>query len=141
MIGGLLQTLWRWLTGGGLGGLVDAYAAKKDSEIERDRLQADVLKARIEAEIEGRRNATEIRKGTAGFWEMRLISFVIAAPFALHAGAVGLDTTFRFGWGIPAYPPPFDEWEGAILLSFFGVYGLSRGTAAIAAAMLGRRRG
>lgn len=140
MIGGLLRGLWRWLTGGGITALVDAYAAKKDSALERDRLEADIIKARIEAEIEGRRNATEIRKGTAGFWEMRLISFVVAAPFALHAGAVGLDTTFRFGWSVPAYPPPFDEWEGAILLSFFGVYGLSRGAAALAAAMLGRRR-
>lgn len=140
MIGGILRALGRWLTGNGLSRLVDAYAAKKDSALERDRLEADVIKARIEAEVEGRRNATEIRKGTAGFWEMRLISFVIAAPFALHAAAVGLDTTFGLGWQIAAYPPPFDEWEGAILLSFFGVYGVTRGAAAIAAAMLGRRR-
>jgi len=139
MIAGIVSLLRRWLGSGGLSRLVDAYAAKKDSEVERDRLEADVIKARIEAEIEGRRNATEIGKGTAGFWEMRLISFVIAAPFALHAGAVGLDTTFRFGWQIPAYPPPFDEWEGAILLSFFGVCGVTRGATAIAAAMLGRR--
>lgn len=140
MITKALRALWRWLSGGGLDGLIETYATKKDSEVERDRIEADVLKARIDAEIEGRRNATEIRKSTAGFWEMRLLSFVIAAPFALHAAVVGLDTTFRIGWAIPAYPPPFDEWEGAILLSFFGVYGLSRGVSAISA-VLGRRRG
>lgn len=135
-----LQALWRWLTGGGLGGLIDAYAAKKDSELERDRIEADLIKKQIDAEIDGRRNATEIRKATSGFWEMRLLTFIIAAPFALHAGAVGLDTTFTFGWGIPAYPPPFNEWEGAILLSFFGIYGLSRGAVAVATAVFQGRR-
>ena len=140
MIGRVLKAVRRWLTGGGIGGLVDAYAARKDSVLERDRLEAEIIKAQIEAEIDGRRNAAEIRRGTAGFWEMRLISFLIAAPFALHAGAVGLDTTFRIGWGVPAYPPPFDEWEGMILLSFFGVYGLARSAASISAAVLSRRR-
>lgn len=136
----LLTRVWRWLTGSGLDRLIEAYATKKDSEVERDRIEADVLKTRIDAEVAGARNAAEIRKATSGFGEMRLLTFLIAVPFVLHAAAVGLDTTFRFGWRIPAYPPPFDDWEGAILLSFFGVYGLSRGATAIAAAVIGRRR-
>ena len=141
MIARIARAIWRWFTAGGIDALVGAYARKKDSEIASERIEADLIKARIDAEIEGARNATEIRKATAGFWEMRALTFAIAMPFALHAGAVGFDTVFRFGWGIAAYPPPFDEWEGAILLSFFGVYWLTRGATAIAAGLAARRRG
>jgi len=141
MIGRALSAAWRWLTGGGFGRLAEAYAAKKDSALERDRIEAGLIKAKLDAEIEGARRAAEIRKASIGFAEMRVLSFLIAAPFALHAGAVGLDTIFGFGWGIAAYPPPFDEWEGAILLSFFGIYGVGRGAAAIAAAIGSRKSG
>jgi hypothetical protein len=141
MIDRALKAVWRWLTGGGFASLAEAYSIKRDSALERDRIEADLIKAKIDAEIEGARQAAEIRKASIGFFEMRLLSFVIAAPFALHAGAVGLDTIFGFGWAIAAYPPPFDEWEGAILLSFFGVYGVGRGASAIAAAIVSRKSG
>lgn len=141
MIARALRAAWRWLTGGGFGQLAEAYSIKRDSELERDRIEADLIKARLDAEIEGARRATEIRKASIGFWEMRLLSFVIAAPFALHAGAVGVDTIFGFDWQVAAYPPPFDEWEGAILLSFFGIYGVGRGASAIAAAISTRKSG
>ena len=140
--------LWKlvsgWFGGGGgdrvLNRLIDQWEKKKESDLERDRMEADILKQRIEAFGQAESRAVEIRKKTAGFWEMRLLAFLIAAPFVLHAGAVGIDTTFGFiDWGIPPYPPPFDEWEGAILLSFFGVYGLVKGGLAAAALLTTRR--
>lgn len=140
MIAGLIGRAWRWLTGGGIEGLARTYARLKDSDVEVERIRADVAKAEIEARIAALRASAEIRLATAGFAEMRVLTFVIAAPFAVHAATVGLDTIFGFGWGIAAYPPPFDEWEGAILLSFFGIYGLSRGAAALGAAIGGRPR-
>lgn len=85
--------------------------------------QSRVAVAQIEAEIEARKAAAEIRLATAGFWEMRLITFLIAGSFTLHLCAVALDTVFSIGWGIPKFPAPFDEWQGVILLSFFGVQG------------------
>ena len=83
--------------------------------------KAELALKQIDAEIEARKNATVIRVATAGFWEMRFITFCIAGIFTLHLVAVGLDTVFGFGWGIAKFPAPFDEWEGVILLSFFGV--------------------
>lgn len=85
--------------------------------------EAAVSIKQIDAEIEARKAAREIRLATSGFWEMRLITFFIAGSFTLHLVAVTLDTVFSLGWGVPKYPKPFDEWQGAILLSFFGVQG------------------
>jgi hypothetical protein len=127
------------ITGSLFGQLRQAYEAKLRAENETERLVADVAIKDIERQIEDRRAAKEIRLATAGFWEMRLLTFVIAAPFALHAAAVGLDTTFRFGWAIPAYPPPFVDWEGAVLLSFFGLQAAGQLIPGIAAAIRGRR--
>lgn len=86
---------------------------------------AAVSMKQIEAEMEARKAARDIRLATSGFWEMRLITFAIAGCFTLHLIAVTLDTVFMLGWGIPKYPRPFDEYEGVILLSFFGVHGMS----------------
>ncbi len=73
-----------------------------------------------------RAGAREIRLAAAGFWEMRVLTVAIALPFVVHLWLVALDTCFGFTWNVAAFPRPFDEWEGLILLSFFGVYaGLS----------------
>lgn len=90
-----------------------------------------------------RENVQAIRMATAGYWEMRVMTFLIAAPFAVHLWAVTLDTVFGFGWRIAKFPPPFDQWEGAILLSFFGVSAAVSSVKAIAGALTIRlpRRG
>lgn len=129
----------RWITGDLVGQLTKAYEIKKQAETAEDKLVADAVIKDIEARMAAKAQATEIRLATAGFWEMRVLTFLIAAPFALHAAAVGIDTTFSFGWRIAAYPQPFNEWEGAILLSFFGVQVAGQGISAIASAIRGRR--
>jgi hypothetical protein len=121
-----------------IGALSKAYEAKLAADNDESRLIAEAAIKDIERQIADREAAKEIRLATAGFWEMRLIAFAVAAPFAMHAGAVGLDTTFKLGWRIPAYPPPFDQWEGLIILSFFGLQYAHKGFTAIASAI--RRR-
>lgn len=130
-----------WLLGGKspLDALTDAYGKYKDSAVKSDQLKADVIEKRIDAHIESEKRMNEVRLATAGFWEMRLFTVLIAFPFVLHANAVGLDTTFELGWGIPAFPSPFDEWEGVILLSFFGVYAGTKAVTALAGAFASRR--
>ena len=135
--------MWAWLlkfiTGDLVGQLQKAYQAKLAAANETERLVADVAIADIERRIADRTAAKEIRLATAGFWEMRLISAVIAGCATLHYLLVTLDTCFSFGWGIPAYPKPFDEWQGTILLSFFGVQAVGQGVSAIASAIRGRK--
>lgn len=120
-------------------GAVDAYKARLDAETSDRKLAADLAAKDIEAQIAARQNAREIRLASAGFWEMRLITAVIAGCFTLHLVLVTLDTCFGIGLRVAKFPAPFDEWEGAILLSFFGVMAAEKGVTAIAAA-IGRKR-
>ncbi len=129
----------RWITGDLVGQLTRAYEARLQAQNETDRLVADALAKNIEAKLEAQRLATQIRLETAGFWEMRFLTFIIAGCFAFHLVLVTIDTCFRLGWRIPAFPSPFDEWQGAILLSFFGVQVAGLGITAIAGAIRGRK--
>jgi len=73
------------------------------------------------------------------------IVYLIAVPPALHSAGIFLDSLpfwTPFGahvvgaWGVPKPPPPYDEWQGNILLSFFVVapvvQAIRTGAAAIA---------
>ena len=126
------------------GGILDkalGYLSKRtDAETERQRIQKDVVIEHVRAEMAAREGAKEIRLATAGFWEMRMITAIVAGCAALHYAAVTLDTVFAFGWRIAKYPSPMDEWEATILLSFFGVQAIGGSVKAIAAAVAVRGR-
>lgn len=134
------QLLISLLGGPVLKGLIESYRAKLDAVNSADRIAADLAMAEIEAGIEARKRAHELRLATSGFWEMRLLTFAIAFPFVAHLWAVWLDTQFRLGWRIPKFPAPMDEWQGAIMLSFFGIYTLGKTVQSVGAAMAMRRR-
>lgn len=129
----------RWITGDLVGQLTKAYEAKLRAENDTQRLVAEAAIKDIERQMADRAAAKEVRLATAGFWEMRLITFTVAACFTLHLMLVTLDTCFRLGWRIPAFPDPFDKWQGTILLSFFGVQVVGQGITAIAGAIRGKR--
>ncbi len=135
----MFASFLRWLTGDLMGALTRAYEMKLKAENDQQRLVADAAIADISRQIDAARNAKEIRLASVGFWEMRLITAVIAGCFALHLLLVTLDTCFALGWRIAKFPAPFDEWEGMILLSFFGIQAVGGGLNAIAAAIRGRK--
>lgn len=120
----MLKLAFNWFTGGGFNTLFDIYNRFKDSKDKGEQAQAQWARQQLDAMMENRRL-------TAGFMEMRVLTFFIAFPFVLHLNLVGLDTCFKLGWAIPKYPTPFNEWEGTILLSFFGV---AAGTVAVKSA-------
>jgi hypothetical protein len=120
--------------------LLKGYRAKLAAANTSDRIAADLAIKEIEAGIEARKRAHELRLATSGFWEMRLLTFAIALPFIAHLWAVWLDTQFRLGWKIPKFPEPMDDWQGAILLSFFGLYTLGKTVQSIGTAIAIRRR-
>jgi hypothetical protein len=93
-----------------------------------------------ELKMAARQDAKEIRLATAGFWEMRVITVLIAAPFVVHLWLVGIDTNWPQPWDVAKWPAPFDEWEGAILLSFFGVAGAVGVGRAVAGSIALRRK-
>lgn len=136
----MIRAVLNWFLGKPLETLAGAYAKHKDSETEKDRVLADVAKNQMDNEVRTQGIAKDVRVVTAGFWEMRALTFLIAAPFVLHLNLVALDTCFKLGWAIPAFPPPFDENGWKILLSFFGIAVANKGIHAIAAALIARRR-
>lgn len=135
----LIKWLFGWVTTDLAKALTNAYDMKLKAETQEKALIADAAIADINRQITALQSAKEIRQATAAFWEMRIITAIIAGCFAMHLLFVTLDTCFQLGWRIPKYPPPFDEWQGAILLSFFGVQVAGQGMVAIAAAIRGRR--
>ena len=122
----ILGTGLKWLSGGLLTKITDFLRLQNDNK-------ARVTIAAIQGETAARMAAMNIRIATAGFAEMRIMTTLIALPFVVHLWLVFMDTAFgtfrdhcwqqagRVACGIPAFPAPFNEWEGLILLSFFGV--------------------
>ena len=134
------QILANLIGGPIVSGLLKGYRAKLEAANASERIAADLAIKDIEAGIASRAHAKEIRMATAGFWEMRLLTFATAFPFVSHLWAVWLDTLFRCGWRIPKFPEPMNEWQGVILLSFFGIYTLGKTLQSAGVAVAMRRR-
>ena len=134
------QLLVNLIGGPLISSLLKGYRAKLEAANTADRIAAELAIHEIEAGIAARAHAQELRLATSGFWEMRLLTFAIAFPFVAHLWAVWLDTQFKLSWGIPKFPEPMDEWQGIILLSFFGIYTLGKTVQAVGAAVAMRGR-
>ncbi len=131
----LIKLGWSWVTGGGFSVLTDIIGKYQDSKIKSEQLQVQWAMAQLAA-------MQTIRMATAGFWEMRVMTATIAAVFTSHLVLVWFHTCF--GWSItgkpvPKFPAPMDEWQGAIILSFFGLTAGVTSIKAIAAAVIARR--
>lgn len=122
------------------GGLLKAWETKVKADGEANKLVADAAIADIKRQIEANREAAQIRRETAGFWEMRVATAVIAWPLSLHFALITYDTIRTdVHLGIPPLPKPMDEWEAAIILSFFGVQAGTKAVQIIASAIRGRK--
>lgn len=122
----MLAWIARLLGGGLLDRLLDAYRTRQIAQTEQDRVVADVVIKDIERQIDAQRTAREVRMAMVSFWEIRLITATIGMCFTLHLVLVTLDTCFALGWRIAKFPDPFDKYQGAILLSFFGLQGVTQ---------------
>lgn len=122
------------------GGLLKAWETKVKADGESNKLIADAAIADIKRQIEANREAAEIRKATAGFWEMRVATALVAWPLTFHMALVTYDTIRTdIHLGIPPLPSPMDDWQAAIILSLFGLQGATKGFTVLASAIRGRR--
>jgi hypothetical protein len=144
----MLTTFLGWLltllTGPAVDKVLGHLERKAENETEREKVrtmaQLQVIKLTLADRQDQRRSLNEVRLATAGFWEMRLLTFLIAMPFVWHVWSVWLDTQFKLGWRIDKFPEPFDQWEGTIILSFFGAAVVSTGLKSIAGAVAINKR-
>lgn len=102
-----------------LKGALSYFESKANSEIQKTKTEGEVAVALINAELEARKVQKEIILAEQGWWVTAWIRPLICYPFILHVGAIALDSTFKFGWGIPKLPTPYDQMEWTIILSYF----------------------
>jgi len=119
----MIATLLKLLGGGLLGRVLDTVDAKIAAETDREAVKAEIIKEHY------RGRADWMRAG--GFWLM----LAFAGPLALwHAAVVIYSILWCAGcaypqeWTVAALPSPLDEWAGIIIVSIFGVLGVSRVT-------------
>lgn len=118
---GLFTWLGKFLGGGILNRALDTVDRKIAAETDREAIKGDIIKAHYS------NRAAYMRAG--GFWLM--VAF--AAPLAFWFTAVVVYSVFWCagcafpqGWTIAALPPPLDEWAGVMIVSIFGVVGVTR---------------
>ena len=75
----------------------------------------DAYKAYLAAQVQ----VDTLRASQNMWWGARLLYLVGGGAAVTHFAAVMLDSTFRFGWGVPKCPAPYDTYEWAIVQTFF----------------------
>lgn len=127
MLTSVLLKVVGWLGGGVfdtlIGKVADLLRQKASDDLARFQtgVQADtqIALAQVNAQIEARKLQAQIMEADRGWWVTSWIRPLIVYPCVLHFGAIVLDSTFAFGWGIAKLPAPYDGYEQAIILSFF----------------------
>jgi hypothetical protein len=127
MLASILFKLVGWFGGGVFDTLIarvaDYLRQRANDDLARFQtgVQADtqIALSQVNAQIEARKLQAQIMEADRGWWVTSWIRPLIVYPCVLHFGAIVLDSTFAFGWGIAKLPSPYDGYEQAIILSFF----------------------
>lgn len=116
MIGAII----RWLSGGVLDRVLDTVDRKVQSETDKEKIKSEIIKESY------RQRADWMRAG--GFYLMLLF----AAPLAFWHGAVVVYSVFWCQgcafpqeWTVAALPSPLDDWAATMIISIFGVIGVT----------------
>lgn len=117
----MIRALLSWLTGGVLDRVLSTVDKTIQAQTDRDAMKRDLILEHY------RKRADWMRSG--GFWLM----LAFAGPLALWWAAVLLYSVlwcrgcvWPQPWTVAALPAPLDEWAGMIVVSIFGVVGVSR---------------
>lgn len=109
------------LSGGVLGRVFDSVDKHIAGQADKERIKGELLQEYM------RTRGDYMRAG--GIWLMLLF----AVPLAVYHASVLVYSmlwcskcAFPQQWVIAALPPPFGEWAGLMIVSIFGVVGLSR---------------
>ena len=120
-MGAVFGFLAKIFTGGFIDRAFDVVDKKIESETNREALKADIVKEHY------RNRADWMGKG--GF----ILTLLFALPLAFWYGSVIIYSVFWCAgcaypqeWAIAALPAPLDEWAGIIIISIFGVVGVTK---------------
>lgn len=113
--------LLKLLGGGFLDRVLDTVDRRVDAQTDREKIKGDIIREAF------RTRADWMRSG--GF----ILCLLFAVPLAFWFAAVIVYSVFWCAgcafpqdWTIAALPPPLDDWAAGIVISIFGVVGVSR---------------
>lgn len=117
----MLRTILGWLTGGVLDRVLSTVDRKIQNETDREKIKGDIIRESY------RSRGAWMRSG--GF----VLTLLFAIPLAFYWASViwysvfwCLDCAYPKPWTIAALPAPFDEWGWMIMVSIFGVLGVTQ---------------
>jgi len=121
MLVGFAKWVGSLLTGGLLDRVLETVDTKIQADVDKEKLKADIIR-------EHYRNRGDFMR-SGGF----VLMLLFAAPLAVWFTAVVIYSilwcqgcAYPQDWSIAALPAPLDDWAGGIIVSIFGVIGVSR---------------
>ena len=116
----LLGKIIGWITSGALDRVLDTVDRKVAAETDKEAIKGEIIKAHYAS------RAGWMKAG--GF----ILMLLFAIPLAVHFAAViaysilwCAGCAYPRDWTIAALPAPLDEWSGVIIVSIFGVVGVT----------------
>lgn len=138
--GAVVISLAKAFISGGIGKFLETKRDIRIEQIRQDGANISVAKElelqRLENQNVAAQNAKEIRIATKDTWEMRLAVALVAIPTSFHYAAIAIDKTYNMGWNIALLPAPMDDYQGRIILGFFGLGAVKVGINVLAAKLL-----
>ena len=116
----MLKWLASFLTAPIVGGVIDAYKARLETENSHDRMAADLAAQAIAAEIEARKSADALILAEQGRWYTAIIRPLLALPIIIYLWKVIVwDKVLAWG-STDAITGDVAVWAGAIVTTYVG---------------------
>lgn len=114
-----------WLSGGTFtaiaNGVVNVLNKRTDAKIKQIETDGAVDVAAIQGGVVVLQAQAGIYQQRWGWWGTRWMAMGASVPAIIHAGAVYLDSTFKFGWAIARAPGVYEGMEVQIILGCVGI--------------------
>jgi len=116
----LITTVLKFLSSGALKSIFVHLEKSKALDNDKTKLDNEVLKEAIKAEIEERKVINEQMRIEHGWAVTRWIRPSLIYPVAFYQAAIYLDSIFQFSWDVARVPPEQEKWAGIMLMFYFG---------------------
>jgi hypothetical protein len=114
-----------WLSSGAFtaiaNGVVNVLNKRTDARIAKVQADKEGDIAAIQASIPIAQAQAAITQQRWGWWGTRYMALAAALGPIIHANAIYLDSTFKFGWAIAKAPGPYEGLEVEIILGCVGI--------------------
>jgi hypothetical protein len=111
--------------------------AGADSQVEREKITAEVAIEQVRAELGRRQAQRDVLIAEQGRAVTAFMRPAFAYPLAIYYAAVIADSLCHFTWNVAALPAPIGDWSGWIISAIF----LSESGERITRTIVGRKGG